>query len=147
MKRLSLTIVVAGTIFCALPALAKGYLSVNVDNANVRTGPALNKKVAMELFNGYPLKILKTEGDWHMIVDFEGDKGWIHNSITRPQDTVIVNVKNSLNMRQQPSTNGKIIATVERGVVLNKLEQKGGWTKVKHSSGTTGWIYSPLLWP
>ena len=53
----------------------------------------------------------------------------------------------SLNMRSGASTKDSIVTDVERGVVLTNLETKGKWTKVRHSSGTTGWIYSPLLWP
>jgi SH3-like domain-containing protein len=30
---------------------------------------------------------------------------------------------------------------------LTRVSEKGKWTKVRHSSGTTGWVYSPLLWP
>ena len=60
---------------------------------------------------------------------------------------MIVNAQKSLNMRSGASTKDSIVADVERGVVLTKIETKGKWTKVRHSSGTTGWIYSPLLWP
>lgn len=147
MKTIVRTITIAGTLFCAVSAFAETYIAVNVDNANVRTAPSLGKPVTMELFNGYPLKVLKKEGDWYKVVDFEGDKGWIHKKITRSQDTVIINAKNSVNMREKPSTKAKVIASVERGVVLHVIEKKNGWTKVKHAGGTLGWIYSPLLWP
>lgn len=149
MKNTIKTFLATGTFFlCTSTAvLAAQYLSVNTDNANVRTGPGTNYPVTMELFTGYPLKILKTKGEWYKVVDFEKDTGWIHRSITRDRNTVIVNAKTTLNMRSGPSKNNKIIADVERGVVLTKLDSKGKWTKVRHSSGTEGWIYSPLLWP
>jgi SH3-like domain-containing protein len=134
-------------LFMASSAFAANYLSVTTDNANVRTGPGTKYPVAMELFQGYPLKVLKKEGEWYKISDYENDSGWIHDSIVKDQDTVIVNAKNSLNMRSGPSQNTTIVADVERGVVLKKLSTEGQWTKVRHSSGTVGWIYSPLLWP
>ncbi|RZW19285.1 MAG: hypothetical protein EX260_07845 [Desulfobulbaceae bacterium] len=62
-------------------------------------------------------------------------------------NTVIVNGNKNVNMRAEPSTNSKIIATVDRGVVLTKLETQGKWLKLKHSTGLIGWIYKPLLWP
>lgn len=129
------------------PVLAAQFLSVTVDNANVRVGPGKNYQVVMELFAGYPLKVLKKQGEWYKVSDYENDSGWIHRSIVRPNNTVIVNAKKSLNMRSGPSTKNKIIADVERGVVLQKLEVKGKWTKVRHDGGTTGWIYNQLLWP
>ena len=127
--------------------LAAEYVSVKKDNVNVRTGPSTDNPVSMELFAGYPLKVIKKQGDWYKVSDFENDSGWIHNSIVKKSDTVIINAKNSINMRSGPSTGDSIVANVERGVVLNKLSTQGKWTKVRHSSGTVGWIYSPLLWP
>lgn len=134
-------------LLTASPVLGADYLSITTDNANVRTGPGTNYPASMELFQGYPLKIQKREGDWYKIVDYENDAGWVHDSIVKPADTVIVNSKKSVNMRTGPSTKDSVVADVERGVVLTKISTKGKWTKVRHSSGTTGWIYSPLLWP
>ena len=134
-------------LFCATSTFAANYLSVTTDNANVRTGPGTNYPVAMELFQGYPLKVLKQQGEWYKITDYEKDTGWIHDSIVKDKDTVIVNAKKSLNMRSGPSKNNPVVADVERGVVLKKISTEGNWTKVRHSSGTIGWIYTPLLWP
>jgi SH3-like domain-containing protein len=149
MKKIIKTILVAGSIslFCASSAFAAEYLSVTADNANVRTGPGKKYQVTMELFSGYPLKVLKKQGEWYKITDYEKDTGWIHRSIVKSRDTVIVNAKKSLNMRSGPTTKDNVVADVERGVVLKKLESKGKWTKVRHSTGTVGWIYTPLLWP
>ncbi|HID01904.1 MAG TPA: hypothetical protein EYP18_01640, partial [Desulfobacterales bacterium] len=30
---------------------------------------------------------------------------------------------------------------------FTKVSTQGKWVKVKHSQGTVGWIYRPLLWP
>ena len=128
-------------------AFSADYVSVQGDNVNVRTGAGTNYEVSMELFNGYPLKVLSTEGDWLKIVDFENDSGWIHKSLVTEGNTVIVNGNKNVNMRAEPSTNSTIIATVDRGVVLTVLETQGKWLKLKHSTGLIGWIYKPLLWP
>jgi len=129
------------------PAYAADYVSVKGDNVNVRTGAGTNYEVSMELFKGYPLKVISTQGEWFKIVDFENDSGWIHKSLIVEGNAVIVNGNKSVNMRSEPSTNSTVVATVDRGVVLTKLETKGKWLKLKHSSGLIGWIYKPLLWP
>lgn len=128
-------------------AFAEQIVSVKTNNVNVRTGPGTNFPVYMELFKGYPLKVLQKKGDWLQISDFENDKGWIYNKLVKPGSTVIANGKTTINMRAKASTNSAIIASVDRGVVLTKLSTQGKWTKVKHSEGTSGWIYSALLWP
>lgn len=128
-------------------ASAASYVSVNGDNINVRTGPGTDNQVSMELFEGYPLQVIGSNGDWLQVVDYEQDKGWIHKSLVVDGNTVIVNGTKSVNMRAEPSTASSIIANVDRGVVLTKLESQGKWLKLKHSSGLIGWIYKPLLWP
>ena len=134
-------------LFSVSPINAADFVSVKGDNVNVRIGPGTDKQVSMELFEGYPLKVIGTKGDWLNIVDFENDRGWIHKSLVRDGNTVIVNGTKSVNMRSEPTTKSSIIANVDRGVVLTRLESKGKWLKLKHSSGLVGWIYKPLLWP
>lgn len=134
-------------LLAASSVFAADYLSITTDNANVRTGPGTTYPASMELFTGYPLKVEQQEGDWYKVSDFEKDTGWVHSSIVKKSDTVIVNANNSVNMRSGPSDKDSIVADVERGVVLSRLSVEGKWTKVRHSSGTIGWIYSPLLWP
>ncbi|WP_136796748.1 SH3 domain-containing protein [Desulfosediminicola ganghwensis] len=143
------TLIVAGATCLALtsPALAAEYVSVSKDKVNVRQEPDTGSSVYMELFQGYPLEVLKKQGEWSQIRDYEGDSGWIHNTLVGKNDTVIINAKKSVNMRSGPSTDAAIVADVERGVIMTKIGQDGKWIKLKHSSGTVGWIYSPLLWP
>lgn len=126
---------------------AAEYVSVKGDNVNVRTGAGTNYEVSMELFKGYPLKVVSTQGEWLKIVDFENDSGWIHQSLVTDENTAIVNGNKNVNMRSEASTSSSVVATVDRGVVMTKLETKGKWVKLKHSSGLIGWIYKPLLWP
>jgi len=149
MKKLLKIFSVLGCTFllASTSAFATDYLSITTDNANVRTGPGTNYPASMELFQGYPLKVEKKDGDWYKVSDFEKDTGWVHESIVKKGDTVIVNATSSINMRSGPSTKDPIVADVERGVVLTKISEQGQWTQVRHSSGTTGWVYSPLLWP
>lgn len=143
----SLLVFSAASLFTVTSSFSASFLSVKTDNANVRTGPGTNYPVVMELFQDYPLKVVKKKGNWYKIADFEKDEGWIHNSITRKGNTVIVDAKKSANMRAEPSTKAAVVADVQRGVVLKKIDKKGKWVKVQHSGGTTGWMYSPLLWP
>ena len=149
-RRFSRTMaLVAATSFFSFisQAVAADYVSVKTDNVNVRTGAGTYYQVSMELFKGYPLKVVSNQGEWLKIVDFENDSGWIHKSLVVDGNTVIVNGNKNVNMRDEANTNSTVVATVDRGVVMTKLEAKGKWVKLKHSSGLIGWIYKPLLWP
>lgn len=126
---------------------AADYLTVTADNASIKTGPGKNHPTSMELFQGYPLKIVSKEGEWYKVSDFEGDTGWVHQGIVKKCDTVIVISEKSVNMRSEPSTTAPVVADVERGVVMTKLATKDKWTQVRHAGGTTGWIFNTLVWP
>ena len=145
-SRLFLILSIFGLFICP-QSFAAQFVSVKKDNVNVRTGPSKDNPVSMELFEGYPLKVIRKQGDWYKVTDFENDSGWIHKSLVTTGDTVIVNAKKSVNMRSGPSTKSSVVADVERGVVLTKISRKGKWVEVRHASGTVGWIYKPLLWP
>lgn len=137
----------AACLLLASPALAEEYVSVSKDNVNVRSAPSTNSPIYMELFQGYPLKVVKKDGEWLQISDFEGDTGWIHQSLVGKNTTVIINATKSVNMRAEPNTTSAVVADVERGVIMTKVSEQGKWLQLKHSSGTVGWIYKPLLWP
>jgi SH3-like domain-containing protein len=139
--------VVGSFLFYSSTLLAAQFITVTKDNVNVRTGPGTNNPVHMQLFKGYPLKVLDKKGNWYKVVDFEHDSGWIENSLTKTNDTVIVNAKTDVNMRSKPDVKSDIVATVDRGVVLKKIGIQGNWVEVRHSSGVSGWIYGKLLWP
>ena len=143
------TITLATSIVAASATLSFSaeYVSVIKDGANVRTGPGTSNPVYMELFTGYPLKVLEKKGDWLKVQDFENDTGWIFSSLVESGKSVIVKGKSKINMRSGPGTNNSVVANLERGVVLDVLERKTKWVKVRHLSGTEGWIYAPLLWP
>ncbi len=145
--RFSTGLALAFCLFYALTCQAAEFLTVSKDNVNVRKGPGTQNPVVMELFEGWPVKVLSQKGEWYEIVDYENDKGWIHSSLVRENDTVIVNVNKTGNMRSGPGKKNPVVAEVERGVVLTKLASKDKWIKVKHSQGTVGWIYQTLLWP
>jgi len=102
------------------------YVSVKKDAVNIRSGPSTNSKVVWQVFESFPLEIIKRDGKWLNVVDFEGDKGWIYESLISSKKTVIVNVETA-NMRSGPSTEDPIIATVKKGVVFEPVEMKSGW--------------------
>ena len=133
-------------LFLAGSCFAGEFASVMKDGVNIRSGPSTDDEVLWEVFMDYPVEILQRQGDWAQVRDFEGDKGWIYNSLLANKKTMIVKVETA-NMRSGPSTDDKIIATVQKGVVFTPLEQQGNWIKVRYNNEITGWMYNTLLFP
>lgn len=147
-RTLRVSFLTAAFVFAlSFTASSAEYVNVIKDGVNVRTGPGTSNPVYMELFAGYPLKVIEEKDNWLKVTDFEEDSGWIYAPLTQECDTVIVDVSSKANMRSGPTTEDGVIATVERGVVLELVTRKSKWVEVKHRSGTQGWIYAPLLWP
>ena len=149
LKHIATKVCIAGT-FCTLlvsPALSAEYVSVVKDGVNVRTAPNTEAPVSMELFQGYPLMVQGKEGDWLKVTDYENDTGYIHSSLVVKGNTVIVSAKKSANMRSEPNATAPVVADIERGVILTKISVQDKWVKVKHSGGTVGWVFQPLIWP
>jgi SH3-like domain-containing protein len=124
--------------------------SIQGDQTSLRQGPDKSSKVLWELNNGFPVTIVKKQGDWVNIKDFENDLGWVHKSRVSSKHNVIVkankNEEQAINIRSSPTTNSTIIGNAFYGVVFSMVERKDGWVKVKHDSGLVGWIKADLLW-
>ncbi len=133
----------AGTVMAKMVA-------VKIDNANMRSGPGLKKKVLWKLGAGFPLKVIKRSGQWYRVQDFEGSKGWIHKKVVNNSGHMIVKAqkesKGKINIRSAPSARAKLVAKAYYGVVFKTLEQKKGWVKVQYEGKLTGWIKRTLLW-
>jgi SH3-like domain-containing protein len=120
-------------------------LAVSVPIANIRSGPGTKYDVLWQIQKYHPLLILKTTGSWYYFRDFEGDQGWIHQSLVDKTPSIITkNEKN--NIRSGPGTTFKIRFTVEKGVPFKMIGRKGDWIHIQHADGDQGWIHQSLVW-
>ncbi|MCX5906728.1 MAG: SH3 domain-containing protein [Deltaproteobacteria bacterium] len=63
----------------------------------------------------------------------------------KPSVPYSITAKGGARLRSQPNTNSKILTTVKTGTKVEKIDQDGGWLKVKAPSGETGWILKSLV--
>lgn len=147
-------------IFCLLCFLFSALLlsdPVNAEmvaaageNVNMRSGPGTQYSALWQLGAGFPLEVLKKEGEWLHVRDFEGSLGWVSSSTVNRSPHVIVKVnKNSgqsINVRIDPSLASDIVARAAYGTVFKTLDRSNGWVRVEHQLGPVGWINEGLLW-
>jgi SH3-like domain-containing protein len=131
--------------FALTSALAGEYVSVIKDGVNLRSGPNTNAEILFQLPAGYPLEILSKEGQWLKVSDYEGDKGYITESLVDKSSHVIVKVK-ECKVRSGPSAKDQVVGNGVKDVIFTKSEQKGDWIKVTHPD-LTGWVHKDLVWP
>lgn len=132
-------------INCLNAAYAGERLAVSVSIANIRSGPGMNYDTLWQVYKYYPIKVIKKTGSWILFADFEGDKGWIKNTLVRKIPSVIT-IKEECNIRSGPGTKNSIVFKTERGVAFKVIKEKESWIYVQHADGDKGWIYKPLVW-
>lgn len=120
-------------------------VSVGRARAKMRSGPGEKYPVKWELGVGYPLKVLKSQGAWLKVRDYESDTGWIYKKLVTKTPYMIVKTDKAV-IRSAPGENQRVVGNADRGVVLRTLKRNKGWVQLRHETGLTGWIRHDLLW-
>ncbi len=152
MKNKKTVFLIAILLFVLLLPVASiaRMVSIERDNVNMRSGPGTNYRVLWKLSTGFPLRVLKTRGNWYRVQDFEGSIGWVSKTIVNRKAHMVVKVhknrKKRINVRSGPGTNHRIVAKAYYGVVFRTIKQEKGWVQIRHDKGVTGWVKRSLLW-
>ena len=120
-------------------------LAVSAPVANIRSGPGTSHNVLWKVEKYFPLRVIEKSGDWYHFEDFEGDKGWVHQSLVS-KISAVVTKNDECNIRSGPGTSNKIIFTVEKGIPFKVLKREGSWIHIEHADGDKGWIHKSLIW-
>lgn len=120
-------------------------LAVSAPVANIRSGPGTRHNVLWKVEKYFPLLVIEKSGQWYHFEDFEGDKGWVHQSLVSKISAVITK-NDACNIRSGPGTSNKIIFTVEKGIPFRVLKREGSWIYIEHADGDKGWIHKSLVW-
>ena len=120
-------------------------LAVSAPVANIRSGPGTNHNVLWKVEKYFPLQVIEKSGQWYHFKDFEGDRGWVHQSLVSKISAVITK-NDTCNIRSGPATSNKIIFTVEKGIPFRVLKREGSWIYIEHADGDKGWIHKSLVW-
>jgi SH3-like domain-containing protein len=126
------------------PCLAE-RLAVVGSRGNVRSGPATTYEVLWQVEENYPLEVLRREGEWCFFKDFEGDEGWVHQSLLGKVRTVVTR-RDNCNIRSGPGSRFDVLFTVGKGVPFKVLQSDGDWLQIAHADGDQGWIHRSLAW-
>ena len=145
MKKAAMVAFAVLLLLTAASTVQAQRMSVKTGIANVRSGPDTSNPVIWQVEMYHPLKVVQKQGSWYLFEDFEGDRGWIHQSLLANTEAVIVK-KDKCNVRSGPGTGNDIRFTVDKGVPFKVIEKKGQWLHVVHADGDKGWIHRALTW-
>lgn len=126
-------------------AAAAERMAVSGSEANVRSGPGPTHDVLWRIEKYHPIEVQEASGPWLRFKDFEGDSGWVHNSLVDKTPTVITK-QNGAQLRAGPGTDQAALIKLDKGVPFKVLKREGRWIHLEHADGDKGWIHDSLVW-
>ncbi len=120
-------------------------LAVIAPVGNVRSGPNGSYDVLWQVERHYPLEVIRREGAWCYFKDFEGDEGWIHDSLIGKIAAVITK-RDKCHIRSGPGIRFDLLFIVGKGVPFKVASEKSDWLEVVHGDGDKGWVHKSLVW-
>lgn len=130
-----------------LTASALDFRSVAVTKATLYDAPSNAAKKVLLLSQNYPVEVVVNLGEWLKVRDAEGGLNWVEAKQLSNKRNVVVRSSNA-EIRQAADATSKMMATVEKDVVLEVADMKlnNGWLKVKHRDGLVGYMLISSTW-
>ncbi len=130
----------------AMSAQAAEYRSVLPQKAIAYDAPSAASKKIYVMDQGYPVEVIVDLGAWLKVRDQRSGLSWVEGKDLDKKRMVLVT--DQTDIKSAESLDAKLLATVEKDVVLELLSPRinKGWVKVKHQDGITGYIQSSAVW-
>ena len=147
LQRVSIAGLAGGfALLLAMPASALEFRSVKQHGSVLYDAPASSAKKLFVVSRGYPVEVLAEQNGWSRIRDASGGIAWIATPDLLKQRTVVVTSEQA-EVRQAPQATAPLLFTVAKDGVLELIEPpKGGWVKVKHRDGVSGYARIQFFW-
>ena len=137
----------------ALAPVAYGIVATQSSPLNMRSQPSAGGAVVTTLPRGTRVGILSYSGDWTRVT-FRNKTGYVLSAYLRkegeaaPEQPVAyarVNTSSgSLNLRETPSADARVLAGIPQGTVIEVLQRRDGWVKTRYS-GLSGYVMERYL--
>lgn len=115
--------------------------SLRAAETNVRSGPGQNYPVKFTFkMRAIPVRVVSEYDNWNEIEDFEGQSGWVTQSLLTKKRTLLVRItKQFTKMYAKPSEKSRTLLQLENNVVGDFLKCEGAWCAMK-VEGKKGWV-------
>jgi len=142
MKRLLTLMLCAGL---ALPAWAVEYRTVDAATV-LYDAPSQRGSKLFVIKRDTPVELVVSLEGWAKVRDAEGGLAWIEKKFLVERRMVIVSVSRA-EIRQKADESAPLVFEAEKNVALDYLETApGGWVKVHHRDGSTGFVRANQIW-
>jgi SH3-like domain-containing protein len=148
MRRLPARIcaLVAVTLLAGGAACAAEFRSVGENAAILYDAPSTASVPLFIVSRNYPLEIVSTTDAWIKVRDHTGALAWVERRLLSTRRTVLVTAPRA-EVLARPEEGAPLSFAVAQNVVLELLEiGAGGWLRVRHADGATGFMRAALGW-
>jgi len=143
MKRLLLLSLIAGSF--SLSASAIEYRTVDAATV-LYDAPSQRGVKVFVIKRNTPVEVVVSLEGWSKVRDADGGLAWIEKKFLNDKRTVIVTADRA-EIRQKADEGSPVVFAAEKNVALEFLEvSPGGWVKVRHSDGQSGFVRANQVW-
>ena len=143
MKRL---FVAAAALAFASLAYAADFRSVNDGAAVMYDAPSRASTPVFVASRLYPLEVIVNLDAWVKVRDHTGTFSWIEKKSLSDRRMVLVTAPN-VEVRSRPDDSAPPVFQATQNVALELIEiAPGGWVRVRHADGSSGYVKSSLVW-
>lgn len=122
------------------------FVSLKSNDVYVRAGPGKQYPILWRFQKeGLPVEITLEYGNWRRIRDIEGQEGWVFHALLSGNRTAIIQAKNGADLKRSAKESAKIIAHLEKGVLVSVKSCAGLYCELE-VSGYRGWAERKMLW-
>lgn len=117
------------------------FASLRSAETNVRAGPGQNYPIKFTFkLRGIPVRVISEYDNWNEIQDYEGQTGWVTQSLLTKKRTLMVKTSKSfINMHGKNNEKSRIIFRLENNVIGDYLKCIDGWCGIKINN-KKGWV-------
>ena len=141
----AIPLVAALATFAGSHAAGADYRSVWENAAVLYDAPSAKAKKLYVVSHGYPLEIVVVVEGWSKVRDASGELTWIESKLLADRRTVLVKVPLA-QVREAADDNAPVAFQAQQNVLLELLEVAGGWLRVRHRDGQSGFVRVAQVW-
>jgi SH3-like domain-containing protein len=115
------------------------FVSLADAEVNLRYGPGTDFPIKwIYQREGLPVMIIDEFDVWRQIRDYEGEEGWVHQSLLSGRRRLLVTGE-VRGLKRRPAETARVVLRAEPGVIGDLLECEVGWCRVE-IDGRRGWL-------
>ena len=144
-RRFSALALGLAALAAASAAHALDYLSL-AEAAPAYDAPSAKARPLFVVLAGTPVELVVGLDGWSKVRDSRGDLIWIEKKHLTDKRNLVVRVDRA-QVRAAAEEQAALVFEAERDVVLEFVEAvRGGWVKVRHRDGQSGFLKVPQVW-